>query len=124
MRIVRFTCFKVYGVIRKSYPVFKFEIAAVGVQKGFWQSSLLLCVMKLFFLAEPVFDLKFPKVKVVFQQCAVRQSEFAVIDRQPITCLSSAKQQFVQLVLYPFVVSSTEFHSTLIWSQAYRKGQN
>ena len=113
-----------YGVIRKSYPVFKFEIAAVEAQKGFWQSSLLLCVMKLFFLAEPVFDLKFPKVKVVFQQCAVRQSEFAVIDRQPITCLSSAKQQFVQLVLYPFVVSSTEFHSILIWSQAYRKGQN
>ena len=50
--------------------------------------------------------LKFPKVKVVFQQCVVRQSEIAVIDRQPITCLSSAKQQFVQLVLYTVVVSS------------------
>ena len=94
--------------------------------EGWWWSPLL-CVL----FTEHATILGFPTVAF---QCAVRQREFPMFGSLPITCLSSANQQFVQLIfavnypnstfsISPFLFETLNFidHMTLrncrLWNE-------
>ena len=52
--------------------------------------------------------------RLVAFQCEVRQSEFVMLDL-PITCISSANQQHVQLIIV--VVSTVNFTRIIFFSK-------